>query len=138
MDTSFLVSLYSPDAHSVAAASAMQSSKGEYLVTALAELELINALHLRIFRRELSLDQVKAALQALESDLQQRILHLVPLPDHAFDRARLLAQQTTAQMGTRTADLLHVAAALELNADCLFSFDQQQRRLAQTLHLKLN
>jgi hypothetical protein len=31
-----------------------------------------------------------------------------------------------------------VAAALELGVDCLYSFDQQQRKLAQTVHLKLN
>jgi hypothetical protein len=40
--------------------------------------------------------------------------------------------------GTRTADLLHVAAALELGVDWLYSFDLQQRKLAQTLRLKLN
>jgi len=49
-----------------------------------------------------------------------------------------LSRQTTARLGTRTADLLHVATALELSADCLYTFDQQQRKLARTLHLKLN
>jgi predicted nucleic acid-binding protein len=55
-----------------------------------------------------------------------------------FERARLLSRQTTAKLGTRTADLLHVAAALELGADYLYSFDLQQRKLAQTVRLKLN
>jgi predicted nucleic acid-binding protein len=41
-------------------------------------------------------------------------------------------------MGTRTADLLHVAAALELGVDYLYSFDQQQRKLARTVRLKMN
>jgi hypothetical protein len=31
-----------------------------------------------------------------------------------------------------------VAAALELGVDYLYSFDQQQRKLARTVHLKLN
>jgi hypothetical protein len=33
---------------------------------------------------------------------------------------------------------LHVAAALELGVDFLYSFDQQQRKLAQAVRLKLN
>ena len=40
--------------------------------------------------------------------------------------------------GTRTSDLLHVAAALELGVDCLYTFDKQQRKLAQAVRLKLN
>lgn len=138
MDTSFLVSLYSPDDNSPAAAQVMQGSKGEHILTPLVELELNNALQLRIFRKELSNAQVKSALQAFESDLKNRLFHLIALPEQTFERALKLSMQTTATLGTRTADLLHVAAALELNADCLYSFDQQQRKLAQTVRLKLN
>lgn len=49
-----------------------------------------------------------------------------------------LSRQITARLGTRTADLLHVAAAIELKADYLYSFDQQQRKLAQVVRLKTN
>jgi predicted nucleic acid-binding protein len=41
-------------------------------------------------------------------------------------------------MGTRTSDLLHIAAALELGADVLYTFDRQQRRLAKEMKLKIN
>jgi predicted nucleic acid-binding protein len=58
--------------------------------------------------------------------------------DAFFERARQLSRQTTAKLGTRTADLLHVAAALELGADYFYSFDRQQRKLAQSVRLKLN
>ena len=138
IDTSFLVSLYSPDANSAAAATTMQASRGDHLITTFAELELLNALQLRVFRKELSNAQTKAALQAFEADLQNRIFQLNPLPEQTFGRARQLSLQTTARLGTRTADLVHVAAALELGADMVYSFDQQQRRLAQSLRLKLN
>jgi len=116
----------------------MQHSRGDHIITTFAELELINALQLRIFRKELSGIEVHSALQALEGDLQNRLFSLVPLPEQTFERARQLSLKTTAQLGTRTADLLHVAAALEVNADYLYSFDQHQRELAQQLHLKLN
>ena len=52
------------------------------------------------------------------------------LPELVFERARELSRQSTARLGTRTADLLHVAAAWELEADYLYSFDEQQRKLA--------
>ncbi|MBZ5529984.1 MAG: type II toxin-antitoxin system VapC family toxin [Acidobacteriia bacterium] len=138
VDTSFLVSLYSPDANSAAAAGVMQASKGQHLVSTLGELEVVNALQLRVFRKELSPAQARAALVAFESDLQSHVFQLVALPEHAFDRARQLSLRTTAKLGTRTADLLHIAPAMELGAEVLYSFDLQQRKLAQTLQLKLN
>jgi len=60
------------------------------------------------------------------------------LPQKAFERAFHLAQQTTARMGTRSADVLHVAAALELGCAALYSFDERQRKLARSVHLRVN
>ncbi|HEY6348396.1 MAG TPA: type II toxin-antitoxin system VapC family toxin [Candidatus Angelobacter sp.] len=138
IDTSFLVSLYSPDANSAAAAATMQSSHGDHLVTTFAELELLNALQLRIFRKELSITQVRAGHHAIDTDLQSRVFQLQPMPEKTFERARQLSLQTTARLGTRTADLVHIAAALELAVDSVYSFDHQQRKLAHALRLKLN
>lgn len=116
----------------------MQTSQGEHLVTVFGELELVNAMHLRVFRRELAAAQVKSALSEFANDLQNGVFQLRPLPELVFDRARELSRKTTARLGTRTADLLHVAAAMEVKADWLYSFDRQQRKLGQTLGLKLN
>jgi predicted nucleic acid-binding protein len=137
-DPSFLVSLYSPDANSAAAARTMQASTGDRFVTTFGELEVVNALGLRVFRKEVSAAQAQSSLIDFEKDLRDGILQLRGLPEPVFERARQLSRQTTAKLGTRTADLLHVAAALELGVDCLYSFDQQQRKLAQTVRLKLN
>jgi hypothetical protein len=73
-----------------------------------------------------------------EKDLRDGILQLREISDPIFQRARQLSRQTTAKLGTRTAALLHVAAALELGVDCFYSFDQQQRKLAHAVRLKLN
>lgn len=137
-DTSFLVSLYSPDANSAAAVRTMQASGGVRFVSVFGELEVVNALGLRVFRKEISATQARSSLNDFESDLRAEVFQLRPLPEQVFDRARQLSQQTTPKLGTRTADLLHVATALELSADCLYTFDQQQRKLAHTLRLKLN
>lgn len=138
VDTSFLVSLYSPDANSSAAAHTMRTSRGDRYLTVFGELEVVNALERRIFRKELSASQVQASLKDFEKDMRDGVLQLRPLSDQVFERARQLSRQTTARLGTRTADLLHVAAAVELGVDCLYSFDQQQRKLAQAVRLKVN
>jgi predicted nucleic acid-binding protein len=138
LDTSFLVSLYSPDVNFGAAVRVMQASEGDRLITTLGHLEVVNALGLRVFRKEVSAAQAQASLDDFEKDLRDGVLQLRPLPEHVFDRARELSRQTTARLGTRTADLLHVAAAVELGADWLYSFDKQQRRLARALRLRLN
>ena len=137
-DSSFLVSLYIPDANSASALRTMQASSGDRLVIALCELEVVNAFGLRVFRKQASPVESNSALTNFEKDLREGLFQLRGLPERLFERARQLSQQTTAKLGTRTADLLHVAAALELGADYLYSFDQQQRKLAQSVRLKLN
>jgi predicted nucleic acid-binding protein len=137
-DSSFLVSLYIPDANSTSALRTMQASSCDRLVIALCELEVVNAFGVRVFRKEASPVEANSALINFEKDLREGLFKLRGLPERLFERAKQLSQQTTAKLGTRTADLLHVAAALELGVDFLYSFDQQQRKLAHTVRLKLN
>jgi predicted nucleic acid-binding protein len=101
-------------------------------------VEAVNALQLRVSRKEISAKQAKASWDDLVQDLRSGVLTLLSLPDAAFERARALSLQATARLGTRTADLLHVAAALEMGAERLYSFDRQQRKLAQAVRLKVN
>jgi predicted nucleic acid-binding protein len=116
----------------------MRESVGEHIVSTWTELEAVNALELRVFRKEISKTQAQASWQAFTGDLRDGVFQLRSLPDHVFEHAQLLSRQTTAQLGIRTADLLHLAAALEFGADVLFSFDQYQRKLAKAVRLKLN
>jgi len=137
-DASFLVSLYCPDANSAAALHLMKSSAAERLVSTLGELETVNALGLRLFRREITAAQAKASLQAWDQDLRDGAFLIRPLSEDILARARELSVQTTAKLGARGADLLHVSAAVELKANVLYTFDQHQRKLAQYLRLKVN
>lgn len=136
-DPSFIVSLYSPDANSGAAVRTMQTP-GDRFLTTFGELEVVNAMGLRVFRKEVSGAQAQTSLIDFERDLRNGVFQLRGLTDSVLERAHRLSRQTTAKMGTRTADLLHVAAALELAVDCLYTFDLHQRKLAQALRLKLN
>ena len=116
----------------------MHLSRGSHFTSALVELEAVHALELRVFRKEISSSQVQSSLKDFEKDVLGGTLQLRPLSDQAFERARRLAKQTTARLGTRTSDLLHMSAALELGVDYLYSFDRQQRKLAEAVRLKLN
>jgi predicted nucleic acid-binding protein len=137
-DPSFIVSLYTLDTNSATAARTMQAPSADRYLTTFGELEVVNAMGLRIFRKEISAAQAQASAIEFETDLRDGVFQLRELTDPIIERARQLSRQTTAKLGTRTADLLHLAAALELGVDFLYTFDQQQRKLAQALRLKLN
>jgi hypothetical protein len=49
-----------------------------------------------------------------------------------------LSLQTTPRLGVRSADLLHIAAALEFGSNVFLSFDVRRRKLAHAMKLKLN
>ncbi len=55
----------------------------------------------------------------------------------AFPVAAALSRRHSASVGTRSMDILHVAAAKALRADEFISFDSRQRVLAMTLGLKV-
>jgi len=136
-DTSFVVSLYTPDSNSSSAAKLMTRSRLPLLITPLGELELMNALHLRVFRKELDSHEIKAASLLFRRDLEAGIFAIKPLSPGIFERAKALARKQTASLGTRTLDLLHVASALVLQSDAFYSFDRQQEKLAKAEGLKL-
>lgn len=134
-DTSFLFSLYVLDANSGAAAARMKSAPLPLLIIPLGEIELANAISLRVFRRELSAGMAKAAYSLFTSDLRNGILALLPIPALLFERSKKLARVRTPHLGTRTIDILHVAAAVLIGAESFYTFDQHQARLAKAEHL---
>jgi predicted nucleic acid-binding protein len=137
-DPSFLSSLYAPDSNSAAALAAVPTSSAVKLVTHLTELEFRNALQLRVFRKEQTLESATATQSMWQKNLEDGHFALCPLPEGWTRRSHIIAQQATARLGIRALDLIHVAAAVELEADALFSFDERQRRLARELKLKVN
>ncbi len=130
-DTSFLVSLYILDANSAAASARMEKSKLPVLLTPFGELELENAISLRVFRKELPLGKAKAARSLFATDVENGVFAVRPLPATLFDRAKRLVRSRTPRLGTRTLDVVHVALALLLQADTFLTFDRNQARLAK-------
>jgi predicted nucleic acid-binding protein len=138
LDTSMVVSLYCLDANSAAATKLLSTIKDKLLITTLVELEAINAFGLKEFRQEITRSQAEASHLNFDRAVRSGVFQIRELPESAFARGSQLSRKLTPQLGTRTADLLHVAAALELGASGFFSFDQQQRRMAEATGLKLN
>ena len=135
-DTSFLIALYTLDGHSSAAARALTAAPGPILFPALSDLELHNALSLRIFRKEMTPDEVATAILLIQADVTEGTLSAIPLPESAFARARQLVSSYSASLGTRSLDILPVACALELQAKAFFTFDRIQNRLAHLVGLR--
>lgn len=130
-DTSTLVSLYVLDANSVRAAAQIKSAELPVLLTLFNEVELTNAFQLRLFRKEAVAAQIRAAQNLFEQDIESGIFEIRALSSAVFDRARRLSEKHTARLGTRTLDILHVAAALVLKADTFYTFDASQAKLAR-------
>ena len=137
-DTGFLCSLYAPDAHSRRAAARMSLVALPLPVTWLHQLELRNALRLRVFRAEITVAQRDASLNALLADLASGVLAVAapPLGEVTREAERLSAMYSET-LGTRSLDILHVASALVLGVPQFNTFDLRQAALAKAAGLKV-
>lgn len=71
-------------------------------------------------------------------DLHNGLHAVTPIPSaDLYAKAAELADHYSAREGTRSLDLLHVAAALLLDASELLSFDSRQRKVAAGQGLKV-
>lgn len=136
-DTSFLLSLYISDANSLAAAKTMSRFVTPLLTTDFGEFEFTNALSWRVFRKLLLAGEQQAVLDSFSKDVEAGIVRIIPIPAAAFARAGQIARTQTPVLGNRALDVLHVASALVLRADTLFTFDSKQAKLASALGLSV-
>jgi len=126
------------DVNTPAAVSLLQSASGQLVLTPLCEVEFVNALSLRIFRKEITHAQAKASAGDLERNLRAGVYLLLPFPEAAFTRAKILAETLTPSIGVRSADLLHIAAAIETGGKSFYTFDARQHVAARAAGLAVN
>ncbi len=136
-DAGFLCSLYAPDAHTVAAVARIKRQTLPLSVTWLHQLEVRNALRLRVFRSEITPAQRDASLNAMLADLAANVLvhAATPLMDLTTEAERLSVLHSET-LGTRSLDILHVAAALILGVPEFLTFDRRQHALATAAGLQ--
>jgi len=133
-DTSFFVSLYLPDQHSLEAQRLL--SQSVVWLTPLHIAEWTHAIEQHLFRKTISASEATRIHNVFQASLQSGVWLEVLVPESAFQRCAELARRYTAQFGLRTLDTLHVASALELNADTFWTFDERQQKLAKACNLK--
>ena len=137
-DSSFLVSCYLTDASTPQAKTYFLGINAPLVLTALQALEVRNALKLGVFRQLFSTIDAAAASANLEQDLRGgRLIKKALNWPLVFRVASLLSNRHSATVGTRSLDVLHVAAARCLRAAEFISFDSRQRALATAGGLKV-
>jgi len=137
-DTGFVATLYKEESTSARAVALMAKQTASIRLSQLGELEFRNALHLAVFRGELSASDASLKKRLFLDDIAHGIFTILPVPASTlFAKSAELADRHSARLGTRSLDLMHVAAALLLKADTFLSFDDRQRKAAKAEGLKV-
>lgn len=137
-DSGVLVKLYVREEMSDAVTAFVARRCEAITVNGLHELEIRNALRLKRFRSEIDAGQLAASMAMLAGDIARR-----RLIRGAFDwrlvreEAERLSGIMSTTVGTRTIDLLHVAAALGQGVTGLVSFDHRQCAAARLAGLEV-
>jgi predicted nucleic acid-binding protein len=138
VDTSVLVSLYVSDANSQKADAWRKANPAPIDFTSLHRIELRNALSLAVFQQRITPAQSAAAWTQVQEDLNALVLVAkADAWDKLIAEAESLASNQTPTLGTRTLDVLHVAAARVTGATEFCTFDGKQGKLAQAIGLQL-
>lgn len=137
LDASLVFSLYSPDHNSALATSLVAAARAPLILSSFCEFEVFNAFSLCVFRKEVSEHEAIGTRRKFNLNIESGAYLLRPLPESAFTRAKP-SEKITPTIGVRAADLLHIAAAIELGAKSLYTFDQKQHKAAQAAGLKVN
>lgn len=137
-DSSVIVAAYLPESNSPTAREWIQRPGFPFPFTPFHALEVRNGIHLRQFRREISLAESAEVLAALEADLTAGVWATTALPIAETLRvAQRLSALHTPSTGCRSLDLLHVASALTFAAKTFLTFDIRQRAVAQAEGLRV-
>jgi len=138
VDTGILVKGYIKEADFLDAIAILEAAGTPLLFSHIHELETQNAIRLKRFRGEINKEEEVAAIRDVRADLDTGRL-VRPEYDLAkvFNRAERLSARFSGEIGTRSLDLLHVAAALEAGCTVFASFDERQRKGASLAGLKV-
>lgn len=134
LDTGCLLKLYYPEPESEAVAGLVADSA--IALVGLHELELSNALELKLFRKEAKQEQVLAVRDFVEADLRAGKLYRPALAwENVLTDSEQLARRYTRRIGCRSLDILHCSTARLLDARSFVTTDVRQRRLAKAIGL---
>jgi predicted nucleic acid-binding protein len=138
VDTAILLKSYVFEADSQEAIDIIEAAGDPLIFSHLHGIEIPNAIRLKRFRGEITIAQEAAAIRVFRADIDAGRL---ARPDYdlaeVFNRAERLSAKHSGQIGSRSLDVLHVAAALECGCTGLASFDERQRKIASLAGLRV-
>ncbi len=138
IDTSVIVKLYIKEEYSQDVSTWVKENDEAIPLTRLHELELINALHLKQFRNEITKDEIILILSRLEKHEERGIYYRPPVDwSLVFTHAIDISKKHSANIGSRSLDILHVASALSIKSDRFLTLDDRQTKLAALFGLKI-
>jgi hypothetical protein len=132
-DSGFVVSLYRPTEElSSAARKAIKKAPGPVILSPLSLLEIRNALNVAIHRGEMTAAGREAVLADIRQQLETGFFRIAEVSQaRIYARAAELSDRYTAELLTRSLDLMHVATALLCDARLFLSTDTRQRKAAK-------
>jgi predicted nucleic acid-binding protein len=137
-DTGVMVKGYVLERDSEAAVAIMDSLGEALLYSHLHTIEIPNAIRVKRFRGEITKAQETAAIRAFLSDIDSGVLTPCEYDlAEVFLLAERLSGKHSAIIGSRSLDLLHIAAAIESGATHFASSDERQRKVASLTGLKV-
>ena len=131
-DSAIIVKLYVQETTSPDAIRLVSACAAPYALTQWQALEVKNTIRLKAFRAEITAAEMNRSITAFEQDIAtgrwQRPVYTVAAVEQ---RAEELSADHSATLGCRTLDIIHVAAALVLEAKEFVTFDTRQAALAK-------
>lgn len=135
-DTGFLVSLYGQDQNSPVA-KAISRSRPVFILTPLGEAEFVNALELRVFRKDWTRQEARLVQEMFLQQQAAGVFRMESMVSMIWETGVALSRRYSARIGCRTLDVLHVATALVIKPDVFYSFDERQRKVAKAEQLNV-
>jgi predicted nucleic acid-binding protein len=132
IDTALFVKAFVLEENSAETIRLLEQIGEPFAYSHLHEIEIPNAIRLKRFRGEISKSQETAAIRAFLADVDAGRFERVAYDLAAvFMRAERLSAKYSAEIGTRSLDLWHVAAAIEAGCETFVSYDNRQRKAAE-------
>jgi predicted nucleic acid-binding protein len=130
LDTSAFLKLYIREAGSTSVQNYLTQQEDPLPLSEILEMEFTNALRLKVFWGDISQEQASEQL-ALFEKRKKRGFYYYPV----VHRSELMAtfrelSESTAKLGCRTLDVLHVAYARIYGAENFVTFDAKQKKMA--------
>ena len=135
-DTSFFVSLYVKDIHSITADQLLSGGERPP-ITPLHTAEWTHAIAQHLFRSQFTMAERDRLHRDFDQDCAAQVWQTISVPETALEVCADLGRRFGPKLGVRTLDSLHVACALELNTKRFWTFDDRQRRLAKVAGLDI-